>query len=165
MTRKERKLYELKVMFNDIALREFGLDVDEDDHVCDPEEEIVYTIQEKFLKYSEDEYPTVGHDEIDMNLLENARLMEILFGLWIQKRAARKGIEITSYYPALVQGSQKGFFVLTYLINGNYKEKKSDVFLNESVQIFNLVTKIKHTAHLYAAKINDLDIEIERRKK
>lgn len=163
MTKKEQKLFELKLTFNDIAMREMGLDVDEEDHVYDIETESVYTIKDKFIKYSDEPYPTLMHNEMDLNLLENPRLMEILFGMWIQRRAERKGIEITSYYPALVQGSNRGFFVLTYIVYDEPREKKSDVFVNESVQIFDLICKINHTTHIYKAKLPELDIEIKRK--
>ena len=161
MTKKEQKLFELKLAFNDITMREFGLGVDDDDHVFDIDTESVYTIKDKFIKYSDEPYPVLMGNEMELNLLENPRLMEILFGMWIQKRAERKGIEITSYYPALVQGSEKGFFVLTYIVYGEPREKKSGVFLNESVQIFDLVSKINHTTHIYKNKLPEFDIELK----
>ena len=160
MTKKEENLFKLKLAFNDIAMRELGLDVDDEDHVFDLDTESVYTIKDKFIKYSDEPYPTIGHNEIELNLLENPRLMEILFGMWIQRRAERKGIEITSYYPALVQGSERGFFVLTYLVYDEPREKKSGVFLNESIQIFDLVSKINHTNHIYKARLQEFDIDL-----
>lgn len=167
MTKKEKefqKLYELKVKFNDIAMRELGLDVDEYDHIFDMDTSSVYTIKEKFLKYSDDPYPTIMHNEIDFNLLENPRLFEMLFGLWIQRRAESKGIELRSYDQIQVQGSNRGYFIITYIVGEEPREKKSNVFLNESLRVFNLICKLNHTEHIYKAKLDQFDIEIPKKE-
>jgi len=159
--KKKMSLHEIKVNFNDIAMRELGLDVDDDDHVLDIDSESVYTIKDKYIKYSEDEYPVIGFNEIDLNLIENPRLMEMLFALWVKRRAKRKGLEITSFYQSMIRGSNKGFFVVTYLgPDGETREAKSDVFLNESVRIFSVIAKLNHTSHLY--DLEPFDIEIEK---
>ena len=163
--KKEQQTLELKIEFNDIVLREFGLGLDDDDHVVDLDTETIYQISERFIKYSEDKIPILSTNEIDLNLIENPRLMEILFGMWANKWEARNQnqVKVTSYYQSAMRGSKKGFFVMTYLCNGLTKELKSDVFINESVRIFNLVCKINHTDHLYNDEINRFDIEIIRK--
>ena len=158
---KKENLLEFKVNFNDITMRELGLDIDENNHVYNIETESIYQIKEKFIKYSDEEYPVIRANEMDMNLIENPRLMEILFGIYITDWCNRKGYEFTSYYQSAIRGSNKGFFVVTYNINGESSEIKSDVFVNESVRIFNLITKINHTTHLY--DLENFDIEILRK--
>lgn len=162
MAQKKINITEIKVNFNDISMRELRLDIDENDHIYDMDTESIYMIKEKYIKYSEDEYPNIMRDEIDMNLIENPRLMEILFGTWIVKWATRKQVEITSFYQSTIRGSNKGFFVMTYIdANGETQEMKSDVYINESVRIFNLISKLNHTSHMY--DLTKLDIEIPRK--
>ena len=146
---KKESLLEFKVNFNDITMRELGLDIDENNHVYNIDTESIYQIKEKFIKYSDEEYPVIRANEMDMNLIENPRLMEILFGIYITDWCKRKSYEFTSYYQSTIRGSNKGFFVVTYSVNGETDEIKSDVFVNESVRIFNLITKINHTTHMY----------------
>jgi len=166
MTKKEKDaliLYNAKIDFNDIICRELGLSVDDNDHVVDVDLESVLMINDKFIKYSDDQYPKLFHNEIDLNLIENPRLTEILFGRWVSRRAQSKGIEITSMYQSAIRGSNKGFFVVTYNVGSEPREKRSDVFVNESLRILNLICKLNHTEHLYKARINNLDIEIIRK--
>lgn len=160
---KKVDMTEIKINFNDIVMREFGLDVDDEDHVYDMDTESVYQIKGKYLKYSEDVYPVIGAHEIDMNLIENPRLMEILFGTWIVKWAQRKNVEVTSFSHVQMRGSNKGYFVMTYVKDNEKFDFKSDVFLNESLRIFNLVTKLNHRDHMY--DVSQFDIEIERKDK
>lgn len=168
MTKREEqeylRLHELKIAFNDIVMRELGLDVDDDDHIVDLTIDAVYTIKEKFLKYSDDPYPRLMPNEIEFNMLLNPKLFELLFGIWVQRRAASKGIELTSFYQSKLQGSEKGFFVVNYVVGQQPMENKSEVFLNESLRIFNLICKLNGTEHLYRARINQFDIEIPRRE-
>lgn len=159
---KKINMTEIKVNFNDISMRELGLDIDDNNHVYDMDTESIYTIKEKYIKYSEDEYPDIMKNEIDMNLIENPRLMEILFGMWIVKWASRKHVEVTSFYQSPIRGSNKGIFVMTYVAsNGETKELKSDVYINDSVRIFNLISKLNHTSHMY--DLTKFDMEIPRK--
>ena len=159
---KKRKvnMVELKASFNDITMRELGLDIDENDHIYDIETESLYVIKDKFLRYTDEEYPVFNHNEIDMNLIENPRLMEHLFGMWIPRWAKRNGnVEITSFYQSALRGSNRGLFVLTFINNkGETEEIKSDAYINESVRIFNLIAKLNHRQKLY--KLDYFDIEI-----
>ena len=161
---KEEQQHEIKIDFNNIVLREFKLGLDDYDHLYDKETDSIYQISERYIKYSEDMVPMLHANEIDFNVIENPRLMEILFGMWVSKWEQRNGTKVTSYYQSAIRGSKKGFFVLTYLVDGATKEFKSDVFVNESMRIFNLVCKLNHTDHLYDRDIlNRLDIEIIRK--
>ena len=164
MPKKKINMTEIKVNFNDIVMREFGLDINDDDHIYDMDTNEVYMIKEKYIKYSEDEYPVIGHNEMDMNLIENPRLMEILFGTWIVKKwGNRFGYHISSFSQNAIRGSTKGFFAMTYVVNGENKEIKSDIFINESLRIFNLVCKLNHRDHMYDT--TQFDIEIVRKDK
>ena len=158
----------LKIDFNDISMREFGLDIDENDHIYDMDTETILVINDKFIKYSEDEFPVISHNEIDLNLIENPRLMEIIFGHFIVAYANRENLTITSNYQSNINGSDKGIFVVTYIkddsVHAETQEIKSDAFVNESLRIFNLVTKINHRSHLYK-DLSRFDIPIVRKGK
>ena len=166
---KKINMLELKINFNDVCMRELGLDIDDNNHIYDMDTESIYKMKDRFIKYSEDEYPVLAHDEIDLNLIENPRLMEILFGTWIIKwknsRIARgQNIQdISSFYQSAIRGSSKGFFVVTYIENGESKEIKSGTFVNESVRILHLITILNHTSHYY--DFDKFDIEIPRKDK
>lgn len=159
--KKRQNLFELKSIFNDIVMREMGLDINDDNHVYNMDTNELFMIKDRYLKYLETEYDPIGHNEIELNLLENPRLMEILYGIWIQRRSAARGYEVTSYYLSNIRGSNKGFFVMTYAVNGKSSETRSEVFVNESLRIFNMITKINHTAHMY--DFSRFDIEIPRK--
>ena len=163
MARKKINLTEIKVNFNDIVMRELGLDIDDDNHVYDLDTETIYKVKDRYIKYSEDEYPIIHPSEIEMNLIENPRLMEILFGMWIPKWERRKNVEVTSFSQISVRGSSNGFFNMTYIENGEVKEIKSDVFINESLRIFNLICKLNHRVHMY--DVSQFNIEIIRKDK
>ena len=112
---KEEQMHEIKIDFNNIVLREFKLGLDDYDHLYDKETDSIYQISERFIKYSEDMIPILHTNEIDFNVIENPRLMEILFGMWVNKWEQRNAAKVTSYYQTAIRGSKKGFFVLTYL--------------------------------------------------
>ena len=112
---KKLSLLDIKIRFNDICMRELGLDIDENDHIYDMDSQTIYTIKEKFIKYSEEEIPLLNLDEMDLNLIENPRLMETLFGYWVEARAKSKNLEITSFYQSSVVKSNSGSFVLTQI--------------------------------------------------
>ena len=160
---KKADLLDIKINFNDIVMRELGLDYDEDTyHVYNIETESLYQVSEKFIKYVDTEYPIIHANEIELNLIENPRLMEILFGIWISSWQERKGIEVNSYAQVPIRGSKQGYFIMTYAKNGKTEEIKSDTFINESLRIFNLITKLRHTSHMY--DVSKFNIEISPRK-
>jgi len=160
MKKRELAFYELKIAFNDIALRELGLSVDDEDHVCDDESETILTIKDSYLKYSDEEYPIINHGEIELNLLENPHLMEILFGVWVKRRAESKGLKIVSFYQSSIRGTDRAQFIVNYeQPDSSISESKSDLFVNESVRILNLICKLNHTDHLYDFKTFDIDLK------
>ena len=163
MSKKSQQLLEIKIDFNDIVMRELGLDYEDNGYIYDIDTSTIYTIKEKFIKYSEEEFPVIAHNEMDMNLIENPRLMEILFEKWIVDWAKRKNVEITSHSQSAIGGSSKGIFIITYLNNGVSEEKRSDIFTNESLRVFNLICKLKGTWHLYAGRSAYFDIPIIRK--
>ena len=132
-----------------------GLDVEEDNnHVYDIEDGSVLVVTDKFIRYFyEDEDIKVAHNEIELNLIENPRLMEVMFNHYMVKYAAKKGWNITSIYQSNNIGSSNGIFVITYIEEysntGETKNLQSDSFLNESLRIFNLICKLNHRTHLY----------------
>ena len=164
MKKRVIPFYELKIGFNDIALRELGLSIDDDDHVCDDEAETVLTIKDSYLKYSDEEYPIMNHNEIELNLLENPHLMEILFGIWVKRRAERKGLQIVSFYQSSIRGTSRAQFIVNYeQPDSSISESKSDLFVNESVRILNLICKLNHTDHLYDFKMFDIDLKKDKK--
>ena len=162
MIKKHLTYAQAKLNFNDIVMRELNFDVDENDHLVDMNSETILTLKDKFIKYSEEEYPVIGFNEIELNLLENSRLMETIFGLWVKQRAESKGLSIASMYHSAIRGSDRGFFVVTYLQpDGEISEVRSDIYLNESVRIFDLICKLRHTSHLYDMNMFDIPIKME----
>ena len=154
---------ELKWRFNDICMREMKLDVDENDYIVSSITDSVFTIKDKFLKYFEDEeYPILGYNEIEFNLLENTRLMEMMFGIWVKLYDVDHARKTIAYYQTNLSGSSKGFFTVTYLDNNDNKchELKSKVFLNENLRIFHAISLLNHTEHLYEKSLSQFDINI-----
>ena len=154
---------ERKMILNDIFMRELGLDLDENDYLYDMDDGTIFQINEKFIKYTDDiPYPVIRSDEIDFNTLENYRLAETLFSVYIMKMAAIKGFTVISYTQSIVKGSKKGRFVLNYKSGKEIKSKESDTFENESVRVLNLICKLNHTDHMY--DFDSLDIIVLRDK-
>ena len=46
--------------------------------------------------------------------------------------------------------------LIKYIENGKTKEIRSDDFMNECLRMFNLITKLNHTSHLYDFEIFDI---------
>ena len=162
MPKKKIDMFDLKLRFNDIVLREFGLGVTDDDYVFDYDSDTILQIKEKYIKYSEDEYPVTKADEIDLNLIENPRLTETLVLPYMHRACARRGSQFQSLAQVPIDGTNKGIFVLYYEKDGQTKSIASDPYVNESVRIFNLVTILNKTSHMY--NFNEFDVEIVRKK-
>ena len=161
---KPKNMLELKINFNDIVLRELGLDYDEDSyHIYEIDTMSLYQISEKFIKYVEDEYPVIHANEIELNLIENPRLTETLFGNWIIGWQNRNGVVVNSFYQSSIRGTRQGMFIMTYEKNGRTEKIESKPFINESLRVFNLITKLNHTEHMY--DVSQFDIEIPRKDK
>ena len=163
MTTKDKKLLDLKINFNTIVMRELGLGYNDDGYIFKyPENESDFAellqIKEKFIKYSEDQYPMIAHNEIDLNLIDNPRLMEYLVYMYLSENLSNPIVSIE-----IIQAPEGGglcYAVLTYKTESEVKSIKSDVFVNESLGLFNLVCKIKKTTRLYGY-INEFDVIIE----
>lgn len=78
MAKKKVNLFDLKVRFNDVVMRELGLDTTDDDYLYNVDTESILQIKEKFIKYVDNEYFILKPNEIELNLIENPRLMELL---------------------------------------------------------------------------------------
>ena len=60
------KLQPFKMRFNDICMREYGLDItEEDDYVYDMDTESILQFKEKFIKYCEECNPYLKPNEIE----------------------------------------------------------------------------------------------------
>lgn len=167
MAKKKIDYFDLKVRFNDVMMRELGIDIVEDDdrfldYLYDIDTGNILQIKEKFIKYCDYEYPVIKFNEIEMNLIENPRLTETLCLPFLMNFCKRKNIIFHSISQVPVDESSKGYFVMVYITEGQTKEIRSDVFCNESVRIFNLITKINKTSHMY--RFNEFDVEFPKKK-
>ena len=68
----------------------------------------------------------------------------------------RVGIEITSVFQSTHDKGSTGYCGFKYIENGKTKEIRSDDFMNECLRMFNLITKLNHTSHLYDFEIFDI---------
>ena len=85
MTKAEREeelkeeYLNIKISFNDYCMREMGFGLDDNDHLVDEDIETILRFKEKYIVYNDITLdPYVRGDEIDMNLLENYKLMELI---------------------------------------------------------------------------------------
>ena len=140
-----------------------GLDTTDDDYLYNVDTESILQIKEKFIKYIDDKYFILKQNEIEFNVIENPRLMELLSLPFFNDLCKRSGVIFQSINQCPISGTDKGIFVLTYIKNGKVEDFKSDAFINESVRIFNLICKTNRTCNLY--KFDEFDIKIERKKR
>ena len=152
MARKKKNLFDLKVRFNDIVMRELGLDLQ---------------IKGKFIKYFYEDYIILKHNEMEFNVLENPRLMEMIILPFISDYCNRKNVTFQSMSQVPTNENDKGRFIVSYIEMNDKGERiihdiSSDAYINESVRIFNLICKINKTTNLY--NLDEFDIKIERKK-
>ena len=150
--RVEKKVItpELVEYFNDICMREFKFDIDENGHLYDMFNYEIFIYKDKFLKYCDEEDKIVRSNEIELNLLENSRLLTILFGGYINRYSELHQLYINSFYQSTSVHGEVGYAACSYVGKDNIiKEIRSDEFLNESVRIFNLLCKINNTQSMY----------------
>ena len=153
--KKELITYDIKCGFNDFCMRELKLDITDDDKVYYMDTNEILKYNDKFLKYPESEYTNIRPDEIEFNLLKNTRIMESLLSRFLDDYQRRNNIEITSILQSPNPGGD-GYCAFTYLCNGKTLEYISDNFKNESLRMFNLITKLNNTSHLYDFSIFDI---------
>lgn len=151
---------DLKCAFNDFCMREMKLDVTDDDKVYDMNTDTILKYNDKFLKYPENEYTAIRPDEIEFNLLKNSRIMDSLLSKFLDDYQHRVGIEITSVFQSTPVRGDYGYCAFTYLQNGKNVEFRSNNYKNESLRMFNLITKLNHTEHLYEFDQFDIVEEI-----
>jgi hypothetical protein len=162
MAKKKKIDLDTKLRFNDIVMRELHLDLTEDDYLYDMTDMSIFQIKEKFIKYFDYEFPNPRHNEIEMNLIENPSLTETIALPFFTRYCERNNYIFHSIAHVPVKELGKTYFVLSYICEGKIKNEKSDNFVNESVSIFNLITKLNKTSHMY--KFDDFDIKIIRKK-
>lgn len=144
------KLQPYKIRFNEICMREYGLDITEDDdYVYDIDTESILSFKERFIKYCDEYNPYLKPNEIEFNLLENSRMMEAIFAGFLMKYAMRHGQEIVSMHQSNIQGTDKGIFCYSYCNAGKTIEVTSDKFVFESVRVLNLLCKMNKSSHMY----------------
>ena len=113
--------------------------------------------------YEDYEYPILKSDEIEFNVIENARLMETISIPFFNRYFNRFGSAFHSMSQTRINGSNKGIFVVYYIDStGQAREIASNAFKNESVRIFNLICKLNDMEHLY--KFNEFDIDPLKKK-
>lgn len=141
---------ELVEHFNDICMREFLFDVDEHGHLYDMVTYEIFVYKDKFLKYCDEEDKIVRSNEIELNLLENSRLLNVLFGTFINNYAERHQVDINSFYQSTSIHGERGYMACSYVGKDNIiKEIRSNNYLNESVRILNLLCKINKSEMRY----------------
>ena len=147
----------IKIDFNIKVMRELGLDITDDDYLYDMDQMSIIQLKGRYIKYCEDYEPVLKHDEIDMNFIENSRLLEIISYPFFFNYCNELGVELVSLSQVLKPDSDKGCYILSYNQNGTIREIKSDYFSSESVRIFNLISKINKTTSFYRFK--EFDVE------
>ena len=170
MARKKKNLFDLKVRFNDIVMRELGLDITEDDnnYLYNIDGDFILQIKGKFIKYFYEDYIILKHNEMEFNVLENPRLMEMIILPFISNYCDRKNVTFQSMSQVPTNENDKGRFIVSYIEMNDKGERiihdiSSDAYINESVRIFNLICKINKTTNLYNFNEFD-DIKIERKR-
>lgn len=154
--KKNEITLDMQINFNDIAMRELGLDYDEDTfRVYDIDSESLLQYNQKFLVYKDYDSPSLKADELELNLIRNVRIMDTLANNFIMKYAMRNGIDVNGVFQVGNKGV-KGYTLFTYIENGVTKEYRSDMFINESVRTLNLIAKLNKSSHLY--DFNEFDI-------
>lgn len=155
--------FDLRSNFNDVCMREMHLDIDDYNHVVDVDTESILQIKEKFIYYPEYEYTIIPSNDIELNLLENSRLMETLFTLYLSKYFKRKNMQITveAISQDMIPGSEKGVTTISYLDTDHIvKQIISDKYVNESVRMLSLICNFNKTSHLY--DLDNFDVVIEK---
>ena len=82
--------------------------------------------------------------------------MDSLLSSFLDEYQQRSNIERFSVFQSTHDKGATGYCGFKYMQNGKIKEQKSDDFINESLRMFNLITKLNHTSHLYDFKMFDI---------
>lgn len=158
----KEKSFDLRCDFNELCMRELSLGITDEDLIYNMEDDSILKIKDKFIRYIDIEGVLPRNNEIEMNLIENSRLMETLSLPFLDKWARDHGYTLESFSQDKIQGTSKGVFTVSYNNNGLIEKIMSDQYYNESVRVFSLICKINHTTHLYS--FEDYDVQIDRSK-
>lgn len=161
-TVKKSESFDLRMMFNDLCLRELDLDYTEENYIYDIESDSILQIKDKFIRYIDIEGVIPKGNEIELNLLENARLMETISLKFLDRWAGTHGYVIEVLSQDKLPNTSKGVFTITYNDNNTVKQISSNPYYNESVRIIDIICGINGTSHLY--DLDEFDVSIERDK-
>lgn len=163
----------MREAFNDVCLREMNLDLTTDDLVYDVETESLLQCDGLFLKYCPSKYTIINKNkETRFDLIENPKLMTILTSVYCERQLNKRGIKIlglnqyitdknTGYgYVSLSLEAMKhltynGEIAGTWIVN----DINSDNYINETVRLLSLVTKINGTDKMYSLEALDARCE------
>ena len=153
----EQRAISLRMAFNDIALNELNLEVDENSsRIYELGDGTMNLLQynDRFLKYYEGPTTIVRANEMELNLINNVKLMQILFGRFINKYAMEHNLNVLSYFSTTnnTLANSPGQFVCTIEVAKKCNNIESDYFINESVRILNLICKLNGTDGRYNFK-------------
>lgn len=167
---EERSIYdyvtdELREAFNDLCLREMGLDLTENDLVYDVESNTIMQFDGMYLRYCDSKYTIINEaTDIRFDLIDNAKLMNILASWYCSKELAKRGYRVlgmnqyitnkntySGYLTLSIEGSM-GTYNGTAIGRVNLQDIRSGEFINESVRLLSLVCTINGTAEMYDLK-------------
>lgn len=154
---------DLREIFNDVCLREMGLDLTKEDLVYDIESNTVLQFDGLYLKYCPSKYTIINQSiETRFNLIENPKLMTMLASMYCTNVINKRGYKVLGLNQYITnQQNYSGYValaveprsVVTY--NGQIagyirmQDIRSDVFINESVRLLSLVCKVNGTGDMY----------------
>lgn len=155
---------DLREIFNDVCLREMGLDLTKEDLVYDIESNTVLQFDGLYLKYCPSKYTIINQSiETRFNLIENPKLMTMLASMYCTKELNKKGYKVLGLNQYIVnQQKYLGYVALSIerinpavMYNGQVagrivmQDIQSDSFINESVRLLSLVCKVNGTSDMY----------------
>lgn len=163
---KERERYiKFRNRFNEIVMEELGLSIDDDtariievselDEYGDEEVRfIIYREDGKKLRWIDDVEDVLESDELEFDCLRNPRVMLALFTQFCANNIV--GEPISHAFIKKNDGSKRGMFVYTIRdIKGNNVEYKSNLHVNESTQVLDLICQINSSLHYYKDELDE----------
>lgn len=154
---------DLREIFNDVCLRELGLDLTKEDLVYDIESNTVLQFDGLYLKYCPSKYTIINQSiEIPFNLIENPKLMTMLVSRYCINAMEKRGFKVLGLNQYITnQQKYLGYVALVIepraaiMYNGQIagyvrmQDIRSGVFINESVRLLSLLCKINGTGDMY----------------
>lgn len=155
---------DLREIFNDVCLREMGLDITNEGLVYDTESNTIMQFDGLFLKYCPSKYTIINQSlEVRFTLIENPKLMSMLASWYCTKELTKKGYKVLGLNQYIVN-PQKYLGYVTLAIEPNspamkyngqiaayisVKDIASDSYVNESVRLLSLICKVNGTSEMY----------------